>query len=623
MTFPTRKIGILAAISLASTLTVAPFAHAEPIAGSDAYVGGPEVIEEAPADNVLEGVVFDDQNKNSIHDSNEPGIEGVSVSNGKEIVTTDAEGRYEITVEPNTTVFITQPAGYQVPVDENNIAQFFYNHSPEGSPDLKYGGIAPTGPLPEMVNFPLAASEATAAQDQRCIIGGDIQPYNTDEVEYARKGAFADLAARDDYASCGVLFVGDVVGDDLALYEGVRSMTSELNGPARMLPGNHDLDFDAPDETHKFDTFRREFGPAYYSYDVGNAHVIALESVEYPQPDGKGYRSSLTDDQMAWLRQDIANTPDDKVVVIASHIGLVSFVDSALDQHQIKQVNEVHALLEGRDAIHVAGHTHALSNMRKGDSLKGWKDLFGMDELPFDHVIAGAISGDWYNGRMTDKGFPTAIARDGSRPGVMTLDVNGSDISSFFTVSGEDQSTQLGLGLNTPAYRDWFAENRENGGKAQPLENPLTISQADLAETWLTTNFWFGGSGDVVEVSIDGAAAVEAKRTQDMAGEDVLRGVEYSDPAAVQEQLVHGGSVAEQTSSLWTLDLPEDLAAGEHTAEVTATDVNGNVYTETLTFTVEGSETDSPVEAPAKDSIFQRLINMLKRFLGALGLSSF
>lgn len=63
-------------------------------------------------------------------------------------------------------------------------------------------------------------------------------------------------------------------------------------------------------------------------------------------------------------------------------------------------------------------------------------------------------------------------------------------------------------------------------------------------------------------------------------------GAEFSDPAAAQEQLVHGGSVAEASGHLWRLDLPEDLAPGEHTATVTQTDRYGVSTTERITFTV-------------------------------------
>ena len=46
---------------------------------------------------------------------------------------------------------------------------------------------------------------------------------------------------------------------------------------------------------------------------------------------------------------------------------------------------------------------------------------------------------------------------------------------------------------------------------------------------------------------------------------------EPTDPAAVQQQLVHGGSIADRSSHIWRLPLPADLEAGEHTAQVTAT----------------------------------------------------
>ena len=59
-----------------------------------------------------------------------------------------------------------------------------------------------------------------------------------------------------------------------------------------------------------------------------------------------------------------------------------------------------------------------------------------------------------------------------------------------------------------------------------------------------------------------------------------------TDPAAILEQFVHGGGLADRTSHLWRLELPADLAVGKHTAEVAATDVHGREFTETLTFEV-------------------------------------
>ncbi|XKH53554.1 calcineurin-like phosphoesterase C-terminal domain-containing protein [Citricoccus nitrophenolicus] len=552
-----------------------------------AYRGSVEVIEgtnETP--KVLEGVVFDDQNQNSTQDEDEPGIADVTVSNGRDVVTTDENGAYELPAFDNMTAFVTQPAGYQVPVDQDNVAQFHYHHLPAGSPELKYGGLEPTGPLPDAVNFPLVESELTASSEQHCAIGADVQTYNQKEVNFAREGAFADLAERDDYAGCGALFIGDIVGDDLSLFPQTRELTSMLNGPARFLPGNHDIDFDSLDGEHEFDTFRAELGPEYYSYDVGQAHVVALSNIVYPKAPGEtsGYTYGLGENQLEWLRQDIANTPEDSVVVLAGHSPLLEFYYS--DSHTHGQLDDIYEILEGREVISLGGHTHMSENLREGDLMAGWRDELGDAGLPFTHLTVPAVSGQWYNGRVMPDGYPTAVQRDGTPPGVLTLDIEGTEVMERFTATGLDDQDQMALGLNTPEYREWFDTYQDQRGEAPELENALAAEQGDLAETWLTTNFWMGSTGATVEVSVDGADPVEAERTQQMDGEEPNIGAAYTDPVATQEQLVHGGGLHDRTMHLWRLPLSEDLAVGEHTAEVTATDVHGREFTETLAFSV-------------------------------------
>ncbi|MEG2713770.1 MAG: calcineurin-like phosphoesterase family protein [Glutamicibacter sp.] len=563
---------------------------------SSAYRGSVEVIpagtgRSGTAQETLDGVVFEDRNKNSTQDANEPGLPNVTVSNGRDVVATDGQGRYELPAYNNMTAFVTQPRGFQVPVDDDNVAQFFYTHLPEGSPDLKYDGIAPTGPLPEAVNFPLVASSATQSPEQSCVIGADVQTYTQQEVEYAREGAFADLAARTDYTGCGALFIGDLVGDDLTFFHQTRELSSMLNGPARFLPGNHDIDYDSLDGQHEYDSFRAQFGPEYYSYDTGKTHVIALSTIDYPTavPAKKSdYTYDLGKRQLQWLRADLAEVPKNKAIVLAGHSPLLEFFYS--DEHSTKQVREIYELLEGREVVSLGGHTHMSENLRAGDLMDGWRDEVGEAGLPFTHLTVPAISGQWYDGRVTGNGYPTSIQRDGTPPGVLTLDIKNTRITERFTVTGGDASKQMSLGLNTPAYRQWYEENLEKErGTVPALDDPLAVSRQGLAEdTWLTTNFWMGSTGSAVEVSIDGQDPVAAERTQKMAGERPLSGAEYSDPAAIAEQFVHGGGFAEKTSHLWRLELPDDLSVGAHTATVTATDVHGRSFTEELDFTVIG-----------------------------------
>ena len=124
-----RPIGLAAATLalLAAATLVAPAASASPAAGdwdAAAYRGSVDVVKATgeTGQQVIDGIVFDDKNKNSKQDANERGINGVSVSNGREVTSTDSKGRYELPAFENMSVFVTQPRGYQVPVDENNVA---------------------------------------------------------------------------------------------------------------------------------------------------------------------------------------------------------------------------------------------------------------------------------------------------------------------------------------------------------------------------------------------------------------------------------------------------------------------------------------------------------------------
>ncbi|MFT5328067.1 MAG: hypothetical protein ACI8P0_005975, partial [Planctomycetaceae bacterium] len=101
------------------------------------------------------GVVFHDANGNGSRDSGEKGLADIRISNGVDIVKTDADGKYEIGVDDDSIIFVIKPTGWRTPVSEHQTPRFYYIHKPKGSPPLKYQGVAPTGDLPESVDFAL------------------------------------------------------------------------------------------------------------------------------------------------------------------------------------------------------------------------------------------------------------------------------------------------------------------------------------------------------------------------------------------------------------------------------------------------------------------------------------
>ena len=114
------------------------------------------------------GVVFADINGNGRRETNETGIAGVALSNGCDVVISDGDGRYEISIAPTEIIFLSKPANYSVPVDESNVPQFFYRHYPDGIPAQIAGTSVEwlwpvteaTGPLPTSIDFPLIPAES-------------------------------------------------------------------------------------------------------------------------------------------------------------------------------------------------------------------------------------------------------------------------------------------------------------------------------------------------------------------------------------------------------------------------------------------------------------------------------
>ena len=82
----------------------------------------------------VRGTVYLDVNENGIRDPREKGIGGVKVSNGVEVVKTNARGQYEIVLSPESTLFISKPADYRLPLNEVQLPQFYFHYYPDGTP---------------------------------------------------------------------------------------------------------------------------------------------------------------------------------------------------------------------------------------------------------------------------------------------------------------------------------------------------------------------------------------------------------------------------------------------------------------------------------------------------------
>src|SRR5690554_5959364 len=111
------------------------------------------------AQDTVKGYVYEDLNQNGRKDRKEVGIQGVSVTNGVDVVQTDAKGRYKLSVGNDAIISVIKPSGYAINTNADQLAQFFYIHKPDGSPESDFEGVAPTGKLPRTLNFGLVATD--------------------------------------------------------------------------------------------------------------------------------------------------------------------------------------------------------------------------------------------------------------------------------------------------------------------------------------------------------------------------------------------------------------------------------------------------------------------------------
>lgn len=315
------------------------------------------------------GIVFNDSNGNGSMDRNEKGVTSVAVSNGRQVVLTDDRGRYELPVDDDTILFVVKPSGYSLPVNDRNLSQFYYIHKPEGSPELDFDGVQPTGPLPESVNFPLIKSEEQ--EDFKVMVFGDPQPYTAREVDFFDRDIVSEVAGIEGYA-LGIS-LGDLVGDDLELFDPYTKSVGRVGIPWFNVYGNHDMNFDAESDRHADETFEATFGPATYSFNHGKVHFIIMDDVIYPRADGEsGYIGGLTEKQLAFIENDLRHVPTDRLIVLAFHIP--TFMPEGWGRtYREEDRDRLFELLKAYPhTLSLSAHTH-IQRVHFFDHGEGWK----------------------------------------------------------------------------------------------------------------------------------------------------------------------------------------------------------------------------------------------------------
>jgi len=280
----------------------------------------------------VKGTVFESRTGALERQGGDPGLAGIMVSNGREIVRTDADGTYSLPAEDGTAIFVIKPSGYKVPLDAaTRLPRFSYIHQPEGTPEtlgLLYPGLRPSGPLPSSVDFGLTKAEEPGQFD--AVLFADPQPESQAETDFIREDIANALIGVE--AAFGIT-AGDIMFDDLSLYGRYNRIIGQIGIPWWNIGGNHDLNFEAPDSRYSRETYKRIFGPNYYAFEYGNTLFLMLDNVDYlgadpskPRSAGK-YRGFFGERQLAFIANVLRETPKERLVAAFTHIPLRNYLD--------------------------------------------------------------------------------------------------------------------------------------------------------------------------------------------------------------------------------------------------------------------------------------------------------
>lgn len=212
-------------------------------------------------------------------------LENVRVTDGRNVVKTDAQGNFELKGYRKTRfITVTTPAGYTteqyyIPADKNT----------------------------KSYDFHLEKSEATAAAAHSFL--------QVSDTEIGEKGVGEWInsvkALADELKPAFLIHTGDICYE-AGLKRHITDMNTENMGvPVRYVIGNHDY----VDGDYGEALFESIYGPVWYSFDVGNVHYVVT-----PFQTGADKKSGYNkNDRWRWLENDLANTDPDMKVVMFNH----------------------------------------------------------------------------------------------------------------------------------------------------------------------------------------------------------------------------------------------------------------------------------------------------------------
>lgn len=451
---------------------------------------------------------------------------GVTVSDGVNVVTTDKKGIYQMASTGRQHVFVSVPSDCRIPMADGMPA--FYQTIPhsDGSAVTRRDFELQSAPGRDKWTLFVVADPQIAVPDTAdfsCIIMPQMRKFVSTLGEN----------------TVGIA-LGDLVWNSPELYPRYVEEISTLGIPVLSVIGNHDHNQFVKNDTESDRDFRNALGPAYYSVNVGDCHIVALDDILYRGVKTRNdYSARITSQQLDWLRKDLANVDTSKTVIVGLHIPTARRNSPS----RLQNSDSLYALLRPFHRAEIlSGHTHY---------------NFSSDIEPgiTETTFASSMGALWH-----------PLCGDGTPRGFAAMEFTGPEVTDkYFNGAGYPRSYQMEVYAPADAVL-W-----------DPEKNPGDSYDKILINIFFWHHDW------TVEVSEDGrawAALGEADRLVPKVN------CKRSWDPNVRKCMVNGHIPA-------THGKPKPTDHNDHmflykpspewkTVTVRATDPYGNVYTETL-----------------------------------------
>lgn len=497
--------------------------------------------------------------------SNGVGIEGVVVSDGYEVTTTNEEGIYSLpSKKKNRYVFISVPGNYEV-VNSENLPMFFQRLAGGTTIEQKDFSLIKTDNTKHVVLAMADWHLANRNNDVDQFANGMLPDINATIAEYKAQG-------KKVYG----LTLGDLSWDiywysnSFGLPEYLKQMY-KINSTVFNVIGNHDNDPYVSNDWDGALAFKENIAPNYYSFNLGEVHYVVLDNVEWINTGGsqgvigsRNYNGNVVADQMEWLKKDLATIKDKSTpIVVAMHIPLYSYPSLNANGSQNNSVrldngSQILSYLNEFSNVKVlTGHTHC---------------NFTVEDSPnvMEYNIAAISATWWWTGKNGYAG--NHICKDGSPGGYGVWEIDGKDMQYYYKSMGYKKDYQFRTyDLNkVHITADKFAPKAD----ANDLARYAGVYASPSNSNEVLINIW----------GYDTKWKIEVKENDENL---VIQRVNAKDPLHIisyEAQRLNVG--AEPTSSFVTNNTAHlfkvKASSSTSTLDIKVTDRFGNVYTETM-----------------------------------------